>query len=172
MCDTAEIENMSARSVRRPGVVAAAATLLAGMAAVVVVVAGTWALLYQPVFDPNPNGEVHVYYPGTRREITDFENYAIPGVIAALISCLAIQLARPLTSLRKKVVAASTGPTVLMLAAAAFLLLWVAPAGFQLYHVPLAVPFMTVVVTSALVSSAGFLAAIQLAQRVWLWKRE
>lgn len=170
MCNTAEIEIPSVHGPLRRRRVAAASTLLAGMAVVVVVVAGTCALLYQPLFDPNPNGYVNVYYPGTHRAITRFEGYAIPGLIAALISCVAVQLARPLTSLRKKIVAASTGPAVLVLGAVGFLLLFGAQ-GLPSYLFPLAARFVAVVVTSAVASSAGFLAALQLAQRVWLKTR-
>lgn len=165
MCHTAQIEALSIHSGRRRRVIAAGATLFASMAVVIVAVAGTWALLYQPLFDPNPNGESHVYFAG--REMTKFESYATPGVFAALISCFAIQLARPLNRFRKKVVAASTGPTVLLLAAFGFLLLYSAQ-GFSLSFLTWAAPFMTVVITAAIASSAGFLAAIELARRVWL----
>lgn len=128
--------------------------LIAAMAVVILAVAGFWGLAYGPLFFPDPNGEVHIYLGPC--EVTDFGLFAGAGLFAAVISGTVMMLARPLSTPRKRAVVASTGPTVLLLAGGAFMLLW------QTFFVP----FTVMASTSAVASSLGFLGALRLAQRL------
>lgn len=141
-----------------------ALTLVGSLCVVIAAIAGFWTVAYGPIFDPNPNGETHSYISG--REVSKFEMLAVPGLVAAIFSCITMWLAAPLDSVKKRVIAAATGPAILLAGALAFILVWWIAQGFSLSFVLAAAPFFVLVVTSAVASTAGFLGAMRLSRLV------
>lgn len=139
------------------------------MAVVVVTVAGAWGVAYDPLFYPTL-AESHFWVNGF--EVTNFHRFAVPGVIAACISLLAVAGRRPLNTWRKRIFSATCGPATLVAFALVFVTLWWAAVGFDAAAFAGMAPTLLVVLTSAVASSAGFLGAILVAQSVWAHQRQ